>query len=254
MAEKGWIYLHRQIQDCSIWLDDEPFDRRSAWVDLLLLANHRDKEIIFNGHPIVIQRGQYLTSVRKLAERWRWGKDRTLRYLRLLEELQMIKRESDTHRTLLTIEKYSVYQVTCDSNEDSNKDTHEDSDKDTHKPQTINEIKEINNKYINKASHFDDPDLDSAFNEYKAMRKKIKAPLTDKAEEMAVNKLKSLSNGDKDLMLKIINQTLFYSWKGFFPLKDDSAGSKPKKENSFNQMMHSDYNMEEIERQLLANG
>lgn len=140
---KGWICLHRQIQDCLIWLDDEPFDRRSAWIDLLLLANHEDKEILFDGKKVTIRRGQFLTSVRKLSERWGWSKDRTLRYLRLLEKLEMIHRESNARRTLLTIIKYENYQNLQDTHKDSNKDTY----KDTHKPQTT--IKQYNNNNNN---------------------------------------------------------------------------------------------------------
>ena len=111
MANQGWIRLYRQIQECDIWLDDdESFDKRSAWIDLLLLANHRDKDIIFDGKPLTIGRGQYVTSVRKLAVRWGWGNQKTLNYLRLLEELNMITKDSDTRRTLITIVKYEVYQ------------------------------------------------------------------------------------------------------------------------------------------------
>lgn len=106
----GWIKLYRQIQECDIWLDEEPFDRRSAWIDLLLLANHEDKNIIFDGHKITVQRGQYLTSVRKLSAKWKWGKNKTLSFLRLLEECEMIKRESDSRRTLITLVNYDIYQ------------------------------------------------------------------------------------------------------------------------------------------------
>ena len=148
---KGWICLHRQIQDCDIWTDEEPFDRRSAWVDLLLSANHEDRSMLFDGHRVTIRRGQLLTSVRKLSDRWRWSKDRTLRYLRLLEELEMIERESNARRTLLTIVKYENYQVVRDSNKDTDKDTYKDAYKDSHKdtdtPQTtmINNYNNINN-------------------------------------------------------------------------------------------------------------
>ena len=90
---KGWICLHRKIQECSIWDNDEKFDCRSAWIDLLLLANHEDKKTLFDGKPVVVKRGQRITSVRQLAERWHWGNDRTLRYLRLLESEKMIIKE-----------------------------------------------------------------------------------------------------------------------------------------------------------------
>lgn len=108
MAE-GWICLHRKIQECVIWEVDEKFDYRSAWIDLLLLANHEDKKIVFDGKPIVVKRGQRITSVRKLAERWQWGIERTTRFLRMLENEKMITKESDKRRTLLTIVNYGVY-------------------------------------------------------------------------------------------------------------------------------------------------
>ena len=54
----GWIKLYRKIQDCDLWdSSEEPFDRRSAWVDLLLLANHDDKQIIFKGKPMIVKAG-----------------------------------------------------------------------------------------------------------------------------------------------------------------------------------------------------
>lgn len=109
----GWIKIHRQIQNCLIW-DDKPFNMASAWIDLLLLANHEDKETIFDKKPILVKRGQRITSVRELSSRWGWGKDKTLRFLRLLENEKMIVKESDSRRTLLTIVNYGIYQD-CES-------------------------------------------------------------------------------------------------------------------------------------------
>ena len=45
----GWVKIHRQIQDNAIWMSDEPFDSRSAWIDLILMANHEDKEVYQGG-------------------------------------------------------------------------------------------------------------------------------------------------------------------------------------------------------------
>lgn len=110
MAEKGWIKTYRQILDCWLWTDKEPYDKRSAWMYLLLTANHSDKKIMFNGEFIVVKRGQILTSIRTLAEKWKWSYDKTLRFLRLIESDGMIEKESDKFRTLLTIVNYEVFQ------------------------------------------------------------------------------------------------------------------------------------------------
>lgn len=115
MAEsKGWIKTYRKIQDCWIWLDKEPFDKRSAWIDLLLTANHSDKKLLFNGSLITVKRGQILTSIRKLSEKWKWSYDKCSRFLKILESDGMLQKQSDNFRTLLTIVNYELYQdVTC---------------------------------------------------------------------------------------------------------------------------------------------
>ena len=98
------------MQECWIWLDKEPFDKRSAWIDLLLTANHSDKKIHFNGEIITVERGQILTSIRKLSAKWKWSYDKVMRFLRLIESDGMIHKDSDNFRTLITIENYEVYQ------------------------------------------------------------------------------------------------------------------------------------------------
>lgn len=130
MANVGYISLHRKIRDCVLWEDKDPFDRRSAWIDLLLLANHSDKKIIFNGKAITIKEGQYLTSVRKLADNWHWSINRTQRYLGLLENENMIERKSDNHSTLITIVNYGFYQHKQYTDEHA-ENTHTDTDIDT---------------------------------------------------------------------------------------------------------------------------
>ena len=148
---EGWILLHRKLQECEIWSNSQPFDMRSAWVDLLLLANHRDVEIIFDYEPMTVKRGQYLTSVRKLSSRWNWSKDRTLKYLRMLERLGMIHRESTNQRTLITIDNYDIYQDMQDTDTDTDVDTGKDTpqtqdghDTDTGSPQTNNDNNDNN--------------------------------------------------------------------------------------------------------------
>lgn len=105
----GWIKLYRQLQDCPIWYG-ERFSKGQAWVDLLMLANHSDKKIMFNGDFITIQRGQYLTSMVKLSEKWRWNRKTVSSFLKLLENDNMITKVTDNTKTLITIVNYGIYQ------------------------------------------------------------------------------------------------------------------------------------------------
>lgn len=155
---KGYIKLYRQIQECWIWDSEEKHNRRSAWIDLLMLANHKDKKITFNEQIITIKRGQYLTSIRKLAERWKWSVNTVSVFLKLLENDNMIIKESDRHRTLLTIVNYSIYQ-----DNQTPTDTPTDTGSDTQSDTVTNTPAELNNKLKNDKNdkniyiaHFED--------------------------------------------------------------------------------------------------
>lgn len=107
---QGWIKLHRQIVLHPIWIENEPFDKRSAWVDLIMMANHDNNSFLLGTQMVEVERGSFITSKRKLAERWKWSNTKVDNFLKLLEKEKMITIKSDTKKTLVTIEKYEVYQ------------------------------------------------------------------------------------------------------------------------------------------------
>ena len=113
----GWIKLHRKILDNWIWDDPE---KLRAWLDILLMVNHEDKQIAFNGHIITIHKGQKLTSLMKLADRWGWTRNRVDRFLRLLDEAGMVKANRTPNGTVLTVINWAFYQDTRDSDEATN--------------------------------------------------------------------------------------------------------------------------------------
>ena len=151
----GWISIHRKIQDNLIW-NDKPFNRGAAWVDLLLLANHEDKKVLFNGSIIEVKRGEKITSLRKLSERWGWSREKTKNFLILLKSENMIDFKTDHQKTTYKIVNYNVYQ-----NEDVDKRATEkpltDQQKATEKPltDTNNNINNYNNVNNNTKSVVD---------------------------------------------------------------------------------------------------
>lgn len=91
----------------------------------------------------------------------------------------------------------------------------------------LEEEKEIKVKKKDKEVYFVDDALNDAFLDYIDFRKKIKAPLTDRAKQLAINKLKELAaipfseSIDDDLAIRILEQSIMNGWKGLFPLKED---------------------------------
>lgn len=68
-------------------------------------------------------------------------------------------------------------------------------------------------------SYFGDSELDSLFDEFLRIRKKLKAENSEIAITRLVNKVNDLSNGDRSMALEIIGQSIENSWKGVFPVK-----------------------------------
>lgn len=113
MAQQGWVKLHRKMRECWLWEENEPFDKRSAWIDLLLSANHADKKTLINNKLTEIKRGSFITSEVKLSERWKWDRGKVRRFLKLLESDNMLKKEVTSRLYItITIINYEIYQNT----------------------------------------------------------------------------------------------------------------------------------------------
>lgn len=131
--DKGWIKVYRQIQDNALWKSDSPFDYRSAWIDLIMMANVKQKEVLYRGQTTIVKRGDVYTSIRKLAARWHWSTGKVSRYLNNLVKLEMVKKikstKSATHLSLVNYEDFQSRRYTDkDTDEDTHKDTHKDTD------------------------------------------------------------------------------------------------------------------------------
>ena len=134
MSNNGWIKLHRQIRDNWIWEDAEML---RAWLDILLMVNHEDKKIYFNGELITIKRGEKLTSILKLSDRWGWSRNRVRHFLDLLEGDGMCTTIRTTNGTTLKVSNYKEYQSFYNGNGTTKGTTNEPADGPPLGPQTI---------------------------------------------------------------------------------------------------------------------
>lgn len=119
----GWIRLHRKLMDSPDWLA-EPFTRGQAWVDLLLLANHREGFIRRRGVLVAVERGQVGYSEDALAARWKWSKGKVRRFLSELARLSRVSRKisektvlkKTSVSNLIYIINYDKYQTNGNEN------------------------------------------------------------------------------------------------------------------------------------------
>lgn len=109
----GWIKISREIASHWLWQDAE---RLKWWLDLLFLAAWEDKQVLHDSHLFVLRRGQIIASISFLSERWRKSHPTIIKFLRLLEVEDMIKRNTIYRQTsILTICNYEKYQCNDDS-------------------------------------------------------------------------------------------------------------------------------------------
>lgn len=116
----GWQKVYRDIQNHWLW-EDKPFSRGQAFIDLILLVNHQDGKILFEGDLIEVKRGSKITSLRKLGEAWGWSSKKVKKFLEQLEKDKMITYKSDNKKTVVTIENYTLYQDSGNTEETQEK-------------------------------------------------------------------------------------------------------------------------------------
>ena len=120
MSKTTYIKLDRAIADNWIW-SERPFSKGQAWIDLLLMANHKDHKLAYKGEVITCKRGEVNRSILYLAERWGWSREKVRNFLQTLERDGMATTKATTHRTTITIENYNKYQNDYTTNTTTNR-------------------------------------------------------------------------------------------------------------------------------------
>lgn len=110
----NWIKINRGIRESWIW--DEPRYLK-WWIDILMMAAYKDKKILVGNELVEIERGSFVTSQSKLAERWNVDRRTVKRYLSLLQDAQMIVHILNNKKTIVKVLNYNIYQSTGESNE-----------------------------------------------------------------------------------------------------------------------------------------
>lgn len=103
----GWIKLHRKIMDNAIFTNAEAFH---LFTFCILAANHKSKEIIWNGQVIKVERGSFITGRKTIATRLNQHESTVYRNLKLLEKLGLIKIKSNNKYTVINVVSYGSYQ------------------------------------------------------------------------------------------------------------------------------------------------
>ena len=85
----------------------------------------------------------------------------------------------------------------------------------------INKGKRLANKEVEALfDEIEDEGLKSLYIDFYEMRKKMKAPMTEKAVKLLINKVGSLEQ-DVERQKTLLNEAILHGWKSVYPLKDN---------------------------------
>lgn len=233
----GWIKLYRDITDHWIW-QEKPFDKRSAWIDLILMANHKDNKFVFGNELTEVKRGSFITSVRKLCNKWGWSNTKVTSFLQILKNDNMIDFLSDTKKTVVTIVNYGLYQDINDT--ETTQKRHRNDTETTQKHTNKNDKNVKNVKKLKKSievseieielalkAYTNNSELQAAIKSFIVHRRNIKKALTADQLNLTLKKLDKLSKCNDESKIEILNESVMNGWQGIFELKEKKE--QPKK-------------------------
>lgn len=231
----NFIKIDRKILKWEWWSDINTF---RLFMYMLISAYWKDG----NYKGKIIERGSFPSSISELSKETNLSVMEIRTSLKHLQLTGEITSKSTNKFTIFTVVNYNLYQT--DNKQDNilltNSILKESKNERTEEIKKDKNIEKDIDKSISKkktAYYPDDELLDEAFNEYVTMRKRIKKPIcTDKALHRAMNTLEKLSDGDNDLAVKILNQSVDHCWQGLFELKEDNSNKQGKK-NVFDEWM-----------------
>ena len=134
----GFIVLHRKLLD---WYGYSSPNRLSLWISLLMLASHEDKRFVFNGLPIELKRGEFVTGRKKLSLLTGISESYVERLMSEFEKEGMLRQQKGNRNRIVSITSYNQYQDKRQQKD--NGETTERQQKDTINNITI---KQLNNK------------------------------------------------------------------------------------------------------------
>jgi len=173
---RGYIKLWRCIEDNDFYFS-EKFTKAQAWVDLILIANHKEKIIYVRGVEVLIKRGFVGYSEEGLAKRWGWSRDKVRRFKNSMEIRQQIRQHKSSTLSQIEILKYDLYQPsnTIDNTTDNTREKHQ---KNTNK----NEKNEKEKGTANKKKYLEFVFLTEE--EHQKLKEQFKYDLDDKIETL----------------------------------------------------------------------
>jgi len=235
---EGWVKLYRTLTENDLWLE-KPFSKGQAWVDLLLITNHKKGIVkIKNGLTFPVKRGECGYSILGLADRWGWSRGKVDRFLLSLKDEKMIsitdiKTDTKTSSKMDTLNRSVIKVIQYEEYQGTDTKTSSKTGNKTDTKRTLNGHKQECKEGINLLHKLIQGGLKiqkefmpiiEDWLDYKKDRKEIYK--SEKGLKAFVNRLVKFSSGNVESAKEIIETSMANGWKGIFELKTPQKNSE----------------------------
>ena len=211
---------------------DKPWSKHpeyvALWVYCLLRGNFKECDVMTRtGSLVHLKAGQFIASRDQISEHTGIEKSKVERILNVFKSEQQIEQQNRGKFRIISILNWRKYQVSEQENEQQVNNTR------TTGEQQVNTDKKVKKEKKKKEERAvaDLLPICKAWKAYIEMRKKIRKDASPKAMEMAASKLIAMQKMGQD-PVAILNQSIFNSWQGLFPVKAESKESHRQAEQT----------------------
>lgn len=167
---------------------------------------------------MTIKDSKRLKAQRAVNERWEKEKEK--------KEQEKYERNTDLYKEKKRKEKESKVKKSKE------KQSKENTVKNCNAPSAERRVRTFAFESLVVEKYGEDECLTDTFRDFEIMRKAIKKPLTERATKVLLGKLDKLAGNDKELVIKILEQSILNNWQSVYELKGgvnygNSRYSKP---------------------------
>lgn len=229
---KGWFKIHRGLFKKAIWLNSTP-EQKVILITLLGMANHEGSEWEWKGKQFKTEAGQFVTSANSIIDKAGIGISRQNVRTALIKfkKYDFLTYESTKTGIFVSIVNWGLYQGEKNSVSQAVNQKATKKSPIYNQPLTTNK-KDKNNKNVENEKKFiyireftENKLLRQTILDFMKMRAEIKRPVTDRALQLMLAKLKRLSNNE-EIQIKILESSIENCWQGVFPLRDYFLGNE----------------------------
>lgn len=114
---EGWVKLHRQLLESAIFKNERLL---RIWIWCLLKATYKQCETMMGNQLVILEKGQFIFGRKDASEELKINESTLYKDMKNLEKLKMCNIKSNNKFSIVTIEKWELYQDIKDENNINN--------------------------------------------------------------------------------------------------------------------------------------